>query len=45
MLQKHKQPSFEAGLMIILLVISVISLGFLSEGRANEMGLRWIEKN
>ncbi len=40
MLQKHKQPSLEAGLLIVLLVISIFSIGFLSENKITGMAVK-----
>jgi len=35
MLKKRKQPSLEAGLLIILIVISLFSIGYYSEGKVS----------
>lgn len=37
MFEKHKMPSLEAGLLIILVVISVFGIGYYSEGKVTGM--------
>ena len=43
--QRHKQPSIEAGIVIILLAVSLITFGFLTENRITGMAVDDITGN
>ena len=45
MLAKHKLPSLEAALVVILLVISMLSIGFHTEDKLTGMGVKDVTGN